>query len=236
MINDFTEQFKKKFKGIKLDLHGVRLPDIEVKDEDLKRLDLLEYKGDNYQILRQLCKIGYNNLGLHKSEDKNKYDQRIKYELETLKELGFIDYILLVWQVINFCKKNEIPTGLGRGSAAGSVVLYLTGCTGIDPVKYDLYFERFVSKIRAKKKEVDGITYLDGSLMCDVDIDVCYYNRQKVLKYLDEEYFGKTSKILTFNTLSGKLLMKEVGKVAGEKQESEMNHVSHDSKGFWKSV
>jgi hypothetical protein len=72
MINDFTEQFKKKFKGIKLDLHGVRLPDIEVKDEDLKRLDLLEYKGDNYQILRQLCKIGYNNLGLHKSEDKNK--------------------------------------------------------------------------------------------------------------------------------------------------------------------
>ena len=226
MINDFTEQFKKKFKGVKLDLHGVRLPDIELKDEDLKRLNLLEYKGDNYQILRQLCKLGYIDRGLNENKDKKKYDQRIKHELDTLKELGFIDYILLVWKVINFCKKNEIPTGLGRGSAAGSVVLYLTGCTGIDPVKYDLYFERFVSKIRAKKKEVDGVTYLDGSLMCDVDIDVCYYNRQKVLKYLDEEFSGKTSKILTFNTLSGKLLMKEVGKVAGKKQESEMSRVT----------
>lgn len=226
MINDLTDRFKKKFKGLNLELHGVRLPEIQVKDEDLKKFDLLEYKGDNYQILRQLCKIGYNKLNLNKSADKQKYNQRIKYELETLKELGFIDYILLVWQVVNFCKKNQIATGLGRGSAAGSVVLYLTGCTGIDPVKYDLYFERFVSKIRAKKKIVDGVTYLDGSLMCDVDIDVCYYDRQKVLKYLDEEFFGKTSKILTFNTLSGKLLMKETGKVVSNKEEQEMNRVS----------
>ena len=62
---------------------------------------------------------------------------------------------LLVWDVINFCKENDIPRGLGRGSAAGSLVLFLIGVTGIDPVKHDLYFERFVSKIRAKKKIVD---------------------------------------------------------------------------------
>lgn len=226
MINNFTDQFKKKFKNLSLDLHGVRLPEIQVKDEDLKAHGLLEYKGDNYEILRQLCKIGYDKLGLSKCNNKKEYNERIKYELETLKELGFIDYILLVWQVINFCKKNNIPTGLGRGSAAGSIVLYLTGCTGIDPVKYNLYFERFVSKIRAKKKEVNGVTYLDGSLMCDVDIDVCYYDRHKVLEYLDKEFFGKTSKILTFNTLSGKLLMKEAGKVVANKEEQEMNRVS----------
>ena len=226
MINDFTDQFKKKFKGLGLEIHGVRLPEIEVKEEDLNRYGLSEHKGDNYQILRQLCKIGYYQHGLDKVENQKEYADRIKYELETLKELGFVDYILLVWQVINFCKKNKIATGLGRGSAAGSIVLYLTGCTGIDPVEYGLYFERFVSKIRAKKKEVDGITYLDGSLMCDVDIDVCYYDRHKVLEYLDQEFFGKTSKILTFNTLSGKLLMKETGKVVANKEESEMNQVS----------
>ena len=89
-----------------------------------------------------------------------------------------------------------------------------------------LYFERFISKIRAKKKEVDGVTYLDGSLMCDVDLDICYYRRQEVIKYLDEKFAGKTSKILTLNTLSGKLLMKECSKIVAEKSETEANEVS----------
>jgi len=117
--------------------------------------------------------------------------------------------------VVSYCRENDIPLGLGRGSAAGSMVLYLLQITQIDPVKYDLFFERFVSKARAKKTIVDGVTYLDGSLMCDVDVDVCYYRRQEVLKYLKEEFSGNTSKILTLNTLSGKLVMKECGKVAG---------------------
>ena len=146
---------------------------------------------------------GFNKLDLKKnSKEYKEYVKRVKYELDTLKDLGFIDYVLLVWDVINFCKKNDIPTGLGRGSAAGSIVLYLIGVTKIDSVKYGLYFERFVSKIRAKKQVVDGITYLDGSLMCDVDLDICYYNRQRVLQYLEEKFEGKTSKILTLNTLS----------------------------------
>ena len=98
--------------------------------------------------------------------------------------------------------------------------------TDVDPVKYGLIFERFVSKARAKKNIVDGIVYIDGSLMCDVDIDVCYYRRQEVLKYLREKFVGKTSKILTLNTLSGKLVMKECGKVLGGKSETEMNGVS----------
>lgn len=170
---------------------------------------------------------GFKELGLEK--DSNEYEEyvsRVKYELETLKDLGFVDYILLVWDVINFCKNNDIPTGLGRGSAAGSLVLYLVGVTKIDPVKYGLYFERFVSKIRAKKQVVDGVTYLDGSLMCDVDLDICYYNRHRVLQYLEEKFEGRTSKILTFNTLSTKLLIKECGKIISEIPDGEMTRVS----------
>jgi DNA polymerase-3 subunit alpha len=103
----------------------------------------------------------------------------------------------------------------------------LIGVTKIDPIKYGLYFERFISRIRAKKQIVDGITYLDGSLMCDVDLDICYYNRHKVLAYLDEKFKGKTSKILTFNTLSAKLLIKECGKIIGNKSEEEMSMVTN---------
>tara|TARA_R110002020_G_scaffold2759_1_gene12960 strand:- start:4451 stop:6901 length:2451 start_codon:yes stop_codon:yes gene_type:complete len=165
-------------------------------------------------------------LGLDSGKLKKDYVDRIKYELEILSDLNFVDYILLVWKVVTYCREHDIPLGLGRGSAAGSMVLYLLQITQIDPVKYDLFFERFVSKARAKKKVVNGVTYLDGSLMCDVDIDVCYYRRAEVLKYLEDEFKGSTSKILTLNTLSGKLVMKECGKVVGSKEESEMNMVS----------
>ena len=220
--SDFSDNFSK----LKLDLHGVRLPSFEIPNEEKRKIKVSE-DVDNYNFLRALCLNGFSELGLKKnSKEYKQYAERVKYELDTLKDLGFIDYVLLVWDVINYCKKNDIPTGLGRGSAAGSIVLYLIGVTGIDPVKYGLYFERFVSKIRAKKQVVDGITYLDGSLMCDVDLDICYYNRQKVLKYLEEKFEGKTSKILTFNTLSTKLLIKECGKIISEIPDSEMTRVS----------
>ena len=220
------ENFTKFFVDYNLDIHGVRLPQFEISDE-YKREAEADSDCNNYDFLRKLCLNRFSELGLKKgTQEYDKYVDRIKYELETLKDLGFIDYVLLVWDVINFCKINDIPVGLGRGSAAGSIVLYLIGVTGIDPIEHDLYFERFISKIRAKKKEVDGVTYLDGSLMCDVDLDICYYRRQEVIKYLDEKFAGKTSKILTLNTLSGKLLMKECSKIVAEKSETEANEVS----------
>ena len=220
------ENFTKSFVDYNLDIHGVRLPQFEISDE-YKREAEAASDCNNYDFLRKLCLNRFSELGLKKgTQEYDKYVDRIKYELETLKDLGFIDYVLLVWDVINFCKINDIPVGLGRGSAAGSIVLYLIGVTGIDPIEHDLYFERFISKIRAKKKEVDGVTYLDGSLMCDVDLDICYYRRQEVIKYLDEKFVGKTSKILTLNTLSGKLLMKECSKIVAEKSETEAKEVS----------
>ena len=226
--NNYSDckEFSDKFESTELDIHGVRLPEFEIDLAAKRRLGISE-DSSNYDFLRDLALNGFKNLNISKS-DKNysKYVDRAKHELDTLKELGFIDYILLVWDVIHFCKTNDIPTGLGRGSAAGSLILYLVGVTRIDPVKYDLYFERFISKIRAKKQVVDGVTYLDGSLMCDVDLDICYYNRQKVLQYLESKFAGKTSKILTFNSLSGKLLIKECGKIIAEKPEQEMTMIS----------
>lgn len=221
-----AEAFSKSFSKIQLPLHGVRLPSFNI-EAKYKRDAGLSEDVDNYEFLRGLCRKGFSDLGIDKdSEDYKKYTQRVKFELETIKELGFVDYILLVWSVVNFCKENDIPTGLGRGSAAGSLVLFLVGATGIDPIKYNLFFERFISRIRAKKQIIDGVTYLDGSLMCDVDIDICYYNRHKVISYLESKFSGKTSKILTLNTLSGKLLIKECGKILGEKAEVEMTSVS----------
>ena len=221
-----SKDFSDKFEDTELDIHGVRLPEFEIDLASKRHLGISE-DSSNYDFLRALSLNGFKTLNINKS-DKNykKYVDRAKYELDTLRELGFIDYILLVWDVINFCKTSDIPVGLGRGSAAGSLILYLVGVTRIDPVKYDLYFERFISKIRAKKQVVDGITYLDGSLMCDVDLDICYYNRQKVLQYLENKFKGKTSKILTFNSLSGKLLIKECGKIIAEKPEQEMTMIS----------
>ncbi len=210
-----------KFEELNLNLHGVRLPSFEI-DKKYKHEINVSEDIKNEDFLKALCKEGLKRKGLKGKE----YTDRVKYELKTLSELGFNDYILLVWDVVNFCKNNDIAVGLGRGSAAGSLVLYLIGVTGIDPIEHELYFERFVSKVRAKKKVVDGITYLDGSLMVDVDMDICYYNRQKVIQYLNEKFEGKTSKILTLNTLSSKLLTKECGKIISEISEQEMTKVS----------
>ena len=238
-MNTFTKQFKK----IDLKMHGVRLPAFKIEDSYKKELGL---SGDanNLKFLKALCRKNLKRFDF--KEEKPKYLKRANHELKILEELGFVDYILLVWDVVKFCNESSIPVGLGRGSAAGSLVLYLIGVTQIDPVKYDLYFERFISKIRAKKKVVDGVVYLDGSLMCDVDLDICYYNRHRVLKYLEEKFKGRTCKILTLNTLSSKLLIKECGKIAGGKTEVEMNEISalipkvfgqvHDLESAYKKV
>ena len=220
--------FLKKFKKIDLPLHGVRLPSFEISEEAKRNHDISD-EDDNSQILRKLCFAGYKekieagDLDVSKSKD---YTDRTEHEIAIMEELGFVDYMLLTWDVINFCKESNIPIGLGRGSAAGSFVLFLLGITNIDPIKYSLFFERFISKIRAKKKVVDGVTYLDGNLMVDIDNDVCYYNRHKVLDYIENKFKGKTAKILTLNTLSGKLLIKECGKIISSKSETEMNLVS----------
>ena len=204
---------------------GVLLPEIKIEDKHYRALDI---KGScsNFDFLRKLCLQGVKDKGIDKFKNKQDYYDRTKTELEILKELGFVDYVLLNWDILNYCHENDIPTGPGRGSAAGSLVLFLINVTKVDPIEYDLFFERFVSKSRARKIEKDGVTYLDGSLLADVDNDIAYEHRQRVIEYIEKKHPNRTSNILTLNTLSGKLCIKECGKIVGEYTEQEVNDVS----------
>ena len=220
--------FLNSFEKINLPLYGVRCPSISLSSQDVERYQIKK-SSSNLEILQSLCNQGFKKMSpIWKAEgaDLEAYKKRAKEEVDILSKLDFIDYILIVWDVFNFCNKMDIPTGLGRGSAAGSLVLYLLGVTGIDPVKYGLFFQRFVSEVRAKKQIVNGITYLDGKMIADIDSDICYYRRKEVVKYLEEKYPNKTSKMLTVSTLSGKALIKDCGKIIGEKEETEMNKIT----------
>ena len=204
---------------------GVKLPEIVVSDETLFELGL-PHGSSSLNILKELCRKGLRDRGLRKKENKEEYYDRTIMEIDVLDELGFVDYILLNWDILDFCKNKDIPTGAGRGSAAGSLVLYLLGVTNIDPIEHGLFFERFVSKSRAKKIEHNGETFLDGSLLADVDNDISYDRRIEVIKYIEKKYEGRTSKILTLNSLSSKLCMKECGKIVSELSETQVNQIS----------
>ena len=204
---------------------GVRLPEIKIDARYYLELGI-DPLVSNAEFLRQLCLRAVKTKGIDKLSNKKDYYERAKYELAIFEELGFTDYILLNWDILNYAHENNIPTGYGRGSAAGSLVLFLIKVTNVDPIKNGLFFERFVSKSRAKKIVVDGITYLDGSLMPDVDNDIEFSKRQEVISYIKTKYSGKTCKILTMNTLTGKLCVKECGKIVAEMSEDAVNAVS----------
>ena len=217
-----------KFKKYGNCMHpGVLLPDIKIESKHYKSLDIPK-DTSNYDFLRGLCLKGVKDKGIDKKNDNEKqaYYSRTKMELQVFKSLGFVDYILLNWDILNYCHDSNIPTGPGRGSAAGSLVLFLIGVTKIDPVENNLFFERFVSKSRARKIEQDGVTYLDGSLLADIDNDIAYEHRLKVIAYIDKKHPGRTAKILTLNTLSSKLCIKECGKIVGDLEEVEVGEVS----------
>lgn len=202
-------------------LPGVRLPQIAIEEKYYEQLSISS-SSDNYTFLYNLCCKRLKDKNLNTIE----YKERLEMELSVFKELDFVDYVLLNWDILNFCHENNIPTGPGRGSAAGSLVLYLIDVTKVDPIKYGLFFERFVSKSRAKKIIKDDIVYLDGSLLPDVDNDISYDRRSEVIKYIERKHSGKTSKILTLNTLSSKLCIKECGKIVGGLSENEVNEIS----------
>lgn len=210
---------------------GVILPKVEFKKNELARFQI-DPKSSSEQILLELCEYNLKDklereLLIIDRYNNGEYVDRMNMELEILNRLGFTDYILLNWQVLNFCFENKIPTGAGRGSAAGSLILYLLGVTNIDPIKYDLYFERFVSESRARRIEYDGVTYLDGSLLADIDNDISYDRRREVIQFIEEEYKGRTSKILTLNTLSSKLCIKECMKIVSNLPEVTVNRISN---------
>lgn len=135
-------------------------------------------------------------------EVKKEYLDRIKYEVGIINKMGFASYFLVVADVINWCRENDIPVGPGRGSAAGSLVAYCLGICDLDPLKYNLLFERFLNPERVS--------------MPDVDTDISGVQRQKVLNYIQKRYGeDKVAQIVTFNTLAAKAVVKDTGRVLG---------------------
>jgi len=149
--------------------------------------------------LKKLCREGFKK---RYPKDDGSVKKRLKYELDMITQMGFVDYFLIVSDFIGYAKSQGIPVGPGRGSAAGSVVSYCLGITDIDPIKYSLYFERFLNPERVS--------------MPDIDVDFCYVRRPEVIDYVTRKY-GKdrVSQIVTFGTMAAKNSIRDVGRAMG---------------------
>ena len=164
-----------------------------------KNLQPLYKEGiDEFQYLTNLCQKGLNKR-LNNNIEK-KYQDRLDYELSIINKMGFCNYFLVVYDYVKYAKKNNILVGPGRGSAPGSLVAYTLGITEIDPIKYNLLFERFLNPERVT--------------MPDIDIDFDSNKRELVVNYVIEKYGIKNvAGIITFNTLASKQVIKDVGRV-----------------------
>ena len=152
---------------------------------------------DSWTYLNKLCHEG---LDKRYGADAPKYLQKLDDELAVIKNMGYVDYFLIVWDFIHYAREHDIMVGPGRGSAAGSLVSYTTGITDIDPVRYNLIFERFLNPERVS--------------MPDIDVDFCFERRQEVIDYVVEKY-GKdcVTQIVTFGTLAARGVIRDVGRV-----------------------
>ena len=150
-----------------------------------------------YEYLEKLC---YEGLNERYPLVTKELDERLKYELSVIKDMGYVEYFLIVWDYIRYAREHGISVGPGRGSAAGSLVAYTTGITNIDPIRYHLIFERFLNPERIS--------------MPDIDVDFCFERRQEVIDYVIEKY-GRdcVTQIITFGTLAARGVIRDVGRV-----------------------
>ncbi len=169
--------------------------DIEFGKLHLPKFDLPEgYTSPQY--LRELCERGFER---RYPGAELELRERLEYELKTIESMGYVDYFLIVWDFIHFARKNGIMVGPGRGSAAGSIVSYCLEITNIDPIKYELIFERFLNPERVT--------------MPDIDIDFCYERRGEVIDYVNQKYGSdKVAQIVTFGTMAAKLSIRDTGR------------------------
>ncbi|MDO4542965.1 MAG: DNA polymerase III subunit alpha [Clostridia bacterium] len=152
---------------------------------------------DNAAYLRELCEQG---MKLKMPEAGQEAQKRLDYELNVIESMGFVDYYLIVWDFIRFAKSQDIMVGPGRGSGAGSLAAYCLDITDVDPIKYNLLFERFLNPERVS--------------MPDFDVDFCYERRQEVIDYVGRKYGeGHVSQIITFGTMAARGVIRDVGRV-----------------------
>ncbi|MGN0448622.1 MAG: DNA polymerase III subunit alpha [Acutalibacteraceae bacterium] len=155
---------------------------------------------DHFEYFKNQCFFGLNRIfGDNVSQV---YVDRLNYELEIINKMGYVDYFLIVHDFIRYAKSKNIPVGPGRGSGAGSLAAYCIGITGIDPIKYNLLFERFLNPERVS--------------MPDFDIDFCYVRRQEVIDYVISKYGADhVAQIVTFGTMAARAAVRDVGRVLG---------------------
>ena len=171
----------------------------------LPNYDVPEGYETHYDYIEDLTKKGlikrYGNIENASYENlPEEIKSRAEYELGVIKKMGYVDYFLIVWDYINYAKTHDIPVGPGRGSGAGSIVAYAIGITDIDPIKYNLLFERFLNPERIS--------------MPDFDVDFCYEKRDKVIEYVCKKYgYDHVSQIITFGTMSARMVIRDVARV-----------------------
>ena len=155
---------------------------------------------DHFEWFREQCYAGmYRNYG---DNPPKEYFDRLNYELDVINKMGYVDYFLIVHDFIRYAKSKGIPVGPGRGSGAGSIAAYCIGITGIDPMKYNLLFERFLNPERVS--------------MPDFDVDFCYERRGEVIDYVIEKYGADhVAQIVTFGTLAARAAIRDVGRAMG---------------------
>lgn len=176
------------------------------------------YNPDEY--LRELCRTGWREkiANIIRQEDQQPYLDRIKYELEVLQGAGLSSYFLIVQDIVNYVRQNDWLPGPGRGSAAGCLVSYLIGITSIDPIKYNLFFDRFYNSGRNTKDRIS---------MPDIDVDVPINKREIIIEYIKQKYgYDKVSQMVTFNTIKGRGALKDVLRVYGNVTFEEMNKIT----------
>ncbi len=151
----------------------------------------------SWEYLNHLCREG---LKKRYPQGGAELTERLEYELSVIKSMGYVDYFLIVWDFIKYAKDHEIMVGPGRGSAAGSIVAYCLEITSIDPIRYQLLFERFLNPERVS--------------MPDIDVDFCFERRQEVIDYVVEKYgTDRVVQIVTFGTMAAKGVVRDVGRV-----------------------
>jgi DNA polymerase III subunit alpha len=172
--------------NVSIELGVIRLPSFPVPDG-----------RDAFDYLVELCERGLERRYGKSTPDLH---DRLRFELKTIKEMGFADYFLIVWDFIGFAKRNGVQVGPGRGSAAGSLVAYCLEITDIDPIKYDLLFERFLNPGRKS--------------MPDIDIDFAVEGRERVINYVTEKYGrDRVAQIITFGTMAARAAVRDAGRV-----------------------
>lgn len=171
--------------NVEFEFGKIKLPKFDIGDRD------------HFEYFKEKCEAGMHRI--YGDNPSQEVRERLDYELSVINKMGYVDYYLIVADFVNYAKSHGIPVGPGRGSGAASLAAYCIGITGIDPIKYNLFFERFLNPERVS--------------MPDFDIDFCFVNRQKVIDYVINKYGSDhVSQIVTFGTLAARAAVRDTGR------------------------